>query len=259
MDVFLSIAGLVTLISNVIQYQYNDSDGFVGYLIDDLGWINILACVGGFAILAGFIFWSWKLMLLIVLFLIFVAIIIFLILYYINKDDEEDEENEEIVSQTKSVYKCKNCGASLLKLEVETGEDRKVVYKCEHCGISGTLKEIRDNKNEEEIVDSKTEIELSDFEEEYFSACETMSFRPHNSHTQKQIDRKYEKLTDMIYDGELSYDDDYRDDEDILDEAYDFFSENTDEIEEYLKETKYEGCSYKRNKFCGIKNYLSYL
>ena len=84
------------------------------------------------------------------------------------------------------------------------------------------------------------EFELTDFEEEYFDACLVMGFRPHNVHTQKQIDRKHDKILDQIDNGELTFDDDDREDSDILDEAYDFFSDNVDEIEEYLKTEKEE-------------------
>lgn len=235
--IFLGVSIVVTILSNLIQYQYQVSSDFAEYLIDDYGWINILSCVGGSAIVAGFIFWSWKIMLIIVASLVVVGAFVGLIIWKLSNRDfsEEDESYEEIISSSKSVFKCKNCGASLLKQLVETDEGRKTRYLCEHCGVSGSLKEIRQKKTDEKIE----EIEINDFEEEYFDACIVMGFRPHNRHTQKQIDRKYDKLMNQIEEDEITFEEDDRDDEDILDEAYAFFSDNVDEIDEYLtKETE---------------------
>lgn len=246
--IFLGIFITVTVISNLIQYQYQCSCDFADFLIDDYGWINILSCVGVGGIVAGFIFWSWKIMLIIVSSLVglgvIAGIIVWIVLYIRDKHEDyeygDDEyESEEIISSNKSIYKCKNCGATLLKQTIEDYDGRKTRYFCEHCETSGSLKEIRENKqnNETNVVE---EIDISDFEEEYFNACIVMGFRPHNKHTQKQIDRKYDKLIDQVENGEIYWEDDDRDDEDILDEAYDFFIENLKEIDEYLEKEKIE-------------------
>ena len=63
-----------------------------------------------------------------------------------------------------------------------------------------------------------------------------MQFKPHNKHSEKQIERKYEKLENLLDEGETIYDFDSDADEyDLLEEGYEFFSDNEDEIEEYFK------------------------
>lgn len=241
--IFLGVFITVTVISNLIQYQYQCSCDFADYLIDDYGWINILSCVGVGGIVAGFIFWSWKIMLIILSSLIGLAVIVGLIILIVirkgNKGKPKSNKKYEIISSNKSVYKCKNCGAILLKQIIKNKYGRKTIYLCECCGASGSLNEIKgDNQNQEN--ENLEEIEISDFEEEYFDACIVMGFRPHNKHTQKQIDRKYDKLMEQVENNELSWDFDDRDDEDILDEAYDYFIENLKEIDEYLEKEKIE-------------------
>ena len=63
-----------------------------------------------------------------------------------------------------------------------------------------------------------------------------MDFRPYNFHSEKQIERKRDKLKKMIDNYEQIYDDVYfsMDAEEILEEAYDFFIENESEIKEYF-------------------------
>lgn len=224
MEYFLGIAIVITIISNVIQYKYNDSDGFVEYLIDDFGWLNILICVVLSAIIAGFIFWSWLIMLIIMLALLVIGAIVAIIIYKKNNDDNEDYD-EEIIER-KSNFKCESCGAHLIRQEIETYDGLEVNYICEHCGISFDKSELNKNKksNKKEINE---EIDLTDFEEEYFENCLIMNFRPYNKHTISQIERKYDKLIDEC---EI--------DEDDLDSAYDYFCENLDEIDEYIENEK---------------------
>ena len=99
-----------------------------------------------------------------------------------------------------------------------------------------------------------TYSDLGDFEEEYFEACERMLFRPYNLHTEKQIERKYKSLTDKIDSFEDVYDDiGYFYSDDILEKAYEFLNDNTEEIEEYFdkygeEEIKKRYDVYVRNK-----------
>ena len=230
METFLIVAVVLTIISNGIHFKCAECYDFEDYFIDEYGWINLTACVGVSVIMAGFIFWSWQIMLIILLVLVVVGVSVLLI--FLKTLNKEDDKGKKSVLRSKSTYKCKNCGSNFIKevVEDEYEETRRINYICEHCGISGSLKELRSEKGNKQ----NEEIEIDDFEEEYFDACLIMGFRPYNTHTQKQIDRKYDKLMDQIENGEISYEDDARDDEDILNEAYDFFNENKGEIEDYL-------------------------
>lgn len=79
------------------------------------------------------------------------------------------------------------------------------------------------------------EIEIDDFEEEYFEACERMLFRPYNFHSMKQIERKKTKLNEKIKRYEDIYEDvDWYYSGDILNDSYDFFIDNEREIKEYF-------------------------
>ena len=78
------------------------------------------------------------------------------------------------------------------------------------------------------------EIEIDDFEEEYFEACERMNFRPYNIHSAKQIERRRDKLDRLIQNGEDVYDEDCYDQDEILEDAYNFFIDNEREIKEYF-------------------------
>ena len=96
----------------------------------------------------------------------------------------------------------------------------------------GFLSNAEDGRNlmKEEL---QKKIELTDFEEEYFDACQTFGYKPYNRHTQNQINRKYEKLQEQIDNGEIEFS--CRDDDnDVLDCAYNFLLDHIDEINEYF-------------------------
>lgn len=241
--IFLLVSVIVLVLACFIHYCAAECIDAEDFFIDEYGWITIVAILALALVVYGFIYWLWWAMLIIVGGLAVIAVIVFLIFYaldggferyddndYIDDDSDDDEESGKRVITR---YKCPNCGAAITKYENPFGDKKK--YRCDYCGTSFEKKDLKIittciNENNE-----KTEIEIDDFEEEYFEACERMDFRPYNRHTYKQIDRKRDKLQDMldncknIYEDVSSYDS-----EDILDNAYDFLTDNEGEIEEYF-------------------------
>lgn len=155
------------------------------------------------------------------------AVTVYLVVRHENADydgeTDYDEDDDELTR-----YKCPNCGAAISKVYT----DGEIGYKCAYCNTTFEKKDMKLVI----AVDGAGYIEIDDFEEEYFNACERMDFRPYNFHSEKQIERKRDKLKKMIDNYEQIYDDVYfgRDEEEILEEAYDFFIENESEIKEYF-------------------------
>ncbi|MBO7528207.1 MAG: hypothetical protein J6T74_10040, partial [Clostridia bacterium] len=64
--------------------------------------------------------------------------------------------------------------------------------------------------------------------------CWVLNISPQEVHSEKQIEHKYNVFSAKIGNGSITYDDDDFDDEDVLYNAYDYFCENIDEINDYI-------------------------
>ena len=206
-------------------------EDFFDTFFGEFGWVTVLVVLGFGGIVFGFIEWIWWAMLLILLGILFViGFIVFFCAKNGDSDVDDEEEKKEIENTS---YKCDNCGAPVSKIiSYDDYGVKKVKYKCTFCNTCYSKNQVLS------ILDSSKSIsvvDLDDWEEEYFEVCDLMFFRPYNKHTMKQIDRKHEKLKEKIDNFEEPYGYSSLDDEDILNNAYDFFSDNQDEIEEYFK------------------------
>lgn len=241
---FWVITGIVAIIGALIHSfiencGFFDLEDFFDAFFDDFGWAVFL----GILALGGVIFWclqwiSWAVLLIVLVPVIIIGIIVICI--FIRKaNEEEKEENERKKELKKGIYiktnyKCPNCGGEIASCE-RLDREEKIVneFVCEYCKrVFHSTKELLGSKNES--TDKDLEIELSDWEEEYFAACYFMKFKPHNSHTDKQIERKYEKLSEQVYDGiydEVSVDDE----EECLENAFNFFNDELDNIQKYVE------------------------
>ena len=222
----------------IVEVGIDDIEDIIESLIVGFGWITVLVVIGIGAIVYGFLFWIWWIMLIIVVGVALIALVAWIIWKIIDNrfyDDMEVEDEEDEIIKTK--YKCGNCGANVSKIIIadEYG-DEKIIYKCEYCGITYTKKELLGIKTESNDDNKYTGIDLTDFEEEYFDACERFFYKPYNKHSRTRIESKYNFLTNKIDNGDDIYDDlEWSDDAtEILDTAYEFLTENEQEIEEYF-------------------------
>lgn len=225
---FWIIAAIVLIIACVAHYFIADCCGLEDFFTCEYGWVTIIAVAVIAPIIYGFIYWIWWAMLIIMsVAAVIAAVTVYLVVRHENADydgeTDYDEDDDELTR-----YKCPNCGAAISKVYT----DGEIGYKCAYCNTTFEKKDMKLVI----AVDGAGYIEIDDFEEEYFNACERMDFRPYNFHSEKQIERKRDKLKKMIDNYEQIYDDVYfsRDAEEILEEAYDFFIENESEIKEYF-------------------------
>ena len=216
MATFFIIAAVVLLAACAIHWFAAGCCDLEDFFIDEYGWVTILCVVLLSLIVFGFIFWVWWIMLIITGAIAVIAIPLIYYFFFYYPDYDEDDENDEDNETYKTKYKCLNCGAPV----TETINGRKHTFKCEFCQTDYTKSELFSGKN-----DNDEKFSLSDFETEYFEACDIFGFQPQYNHSASQIDRKYEKLYEKNYDCEF---------EENLEDAYDFFSEEETSIKEYL-------------------------
>jgi hypothetical protein len=212
-------------------------EGILEFLSEGWWIVLIIAAIAG--IVCGFIFWKWQAMLIVLGSLFLTGGVVFLI-YKIKERNEVlswiQAKGNETATEKDTQHKCVNCGGNIKKFIIENGlGESRVEYGCSYCGVMYTKKELNKNKNKEGIIASK-EIELTDFEEEYFDACQSFDFRPYNSHTEKQIERRYGKFQERIDNGESLFTDSNGCDnsEDVIEDTRDFLIENINEINCYL-------------------------
>lgn len=215
---------IVLIVACIIHYFVADCIDLQEFFFDEHGWLTILSVCIITAIIFGFIFWTWWIMLIITMSIAIVAGIIICFSYKKNKSTIIEE------ASIKTGYKCPNCGAALIKFKTTTAfENNKL--KCIYCDVIYEKKDLQKNNYH------NNEIELTDFEEEYFYACVHLFFRPYNPHSQPIILSRYKKLSEKIKNYDYIYDDEYSDDEEmVLNNAYSFFIDNQHEINEYLEQ-----------------------
>ena len=230
------IVGIIALLAALIHVGIEeggsfDLEDFFDDFFGEYAWVTFVIVLALGGIVFGFVAWIWWAMLLIILVPI-VIIVIYLIIDNRDGFDGGDEEQPGTDSVESTSYKCDSCGAPVSKfVTYDNYGKKKIDYKCTYCNTCYTKNQllgIFDSSNSISFID------LDDWEEEYFEVCDLMFFRPYNRHTMKQIDRKYERLQEKIDNCEEIYDNSF-DDQEILDKAYDFFSDNEDEIDAYFK------------------------
>lgn len=256
--IFWLIVAAVALLASVIHtaiaeggFDFIDIGDFFESYFECFAWLTFLIVCAIGAIVFGFLNWYWWAMLLIILGVISIPIIIVIVIVAKGKqEDKEWEENSKKKTEHKeqTSYNCPNCGAKIVKITItDLNGNSEIKHKCEHCGSVMTKRQMLG------IQDPDIELQaydLDDWEEEYFIACLRMNFKPHNHHTQKQIDKRQESIQAKIDDGEEIYEDEEEYDEDILNEAYEFFTDNVDEIQEYLKKYPKEEIQKRFKYFC---------
>lgn len=243
--IFFLVFGIVLIIVMTIYHYimeddlwFVDADDFMDFMLYDYGLLVLLGLIALGGIIFGFIFWNWKIMLIITCAIAIIAIFILvtiLIIKHVKKEEEYCEEDYDSIENDKmtTCYKCKNCGANISKII----KNNKIIYFCDYCKVSYTKKELLNLSKNDKDDDKYSDIELTDFEEEYFKNSQIMFLKPTSFHSSKVIDRKYDNLVDRIYNDEVLYNVSDEDQEDILDSAYDFFDEFEEEIEDYHKNT----------------------
>ncbi len=261
MQTYLIIVGVILIIACLIHWFSADCLDLGDFFIDEHGWITITAVLGGGLVIAGFIFWIWWATLIIVIAVAGITIAAYYIYEYVEyggygSEDEAEEEDDEKTTE-KSKYKCVNCGANLIRV-IKNGSlnAKNSYYRCEYCGINYTKRDLMQTvKNEDSSNARFSGIELNDFEEEYFEACEKLGFRPYNEHSEKEIERRYNKLSEKLYeeDGNFS-DDDLSEQEEALDYANDFFAENDREITKYIANTPQDDIKLRYEYYIYLNN-----
>jgi len=258
--IFWIVVGVIAIIASIIHLGIaGDLDCFdIEDFFDDFVWVTLLVCLAIGGIVFGFLNWYWWAMLLILGGIIAVAIPIIIIVLSVRRKEEKafEEEIKKVVEEKEQTsYNCPNCAAKITKIiRTDYYGHKKIKYVCEHCNTTLNKGEVLAFTNPDTKIEA---YDLDDWEEEYFDACETLNFKPHNHHSEKQIDRKVESLQERIDNGEDIYEvDDYDyDQEDILNTAYDFFIENTDEIDEYLEQHTKEEIQKRYNYFLSLHEF----
>ena len=235
-EIFLIVSGIVLVVALIIHKLIVDGDLDLDMLdmffIDDGGWITVLVVVLLAAIVYGFIFWIWWAMLLIVLGVSTLGVVgLIVLVHFIRKEEEssdesdDEDDNEEIATG----YHCQGCGASLFKRFCEDDEgNMRPVYCCDFCGAQYTKKDL-----ENKMTDSDTnveEVDLDDWEEEYFDACYYLRFKPYCEHSERQLQRRYDQLNEE-YDSADIDDDQWE----KIEAANEFFKDEENEIGQYLQ------------------------
>lgn len=221
---------------------------------ESYAWVTFLACATIGATVFGFLNWLWWATLLILLAIVPIEIVIVIAVYKWRKKEEvEDPEYASEETEEQTSYSCPNCGAKIFKTTIIDSYGKKEIkYTCKHCNSVIEKNQMFSIANPEEEIET---FDLDDWEEEYFDACEALDFKPHNHHSEKQIDRRVESIQEKIDDGEDVYETDDYDQEDILNSAYDFFIDNLDEIEEYLEQHSKEEIQKHFNYYCRMQEF----
>ena len=270
MAIFWIVALVVLLIACAIHWFVNDCCD-LGDFFDDCGWITFVVVLCVELTVFGFIFWKWWAMLIIVGSIVVVAVVVFvLLMHFLNKYDEYDDSEDEDDEYAPTHYKCPNCGAAVSKFLTDydyTHAKPIYGYKCLYCGVEFDEKGIKEiaqkarNSNDERglngKVGDKTNLnyaDLTDFEDEYFMACDRMLFRPYNLHSSKQIERRFEALLEQINNFKDIYDDiDWYNSEDVLQRSFDFLEDNDEEIKEYFDKYGGEEIQNRYQVYCDEK------
>ena len=93
--IFLIVFIVILVIFSILHYFFSEPIDLRSWFTDELVWIWWLGIIALFSILYGFIFWSWKFMLIIIASVIFACIIIFIIYYmYVTKEDRAKKRRE---------------------------------------------------------------------------------------------------------------------------------------------------------------------
>ena len=236
--IFWGIVLVVALIASlihtaIVEYGSFDFEDFFEDFIDDYVWITFVTCLGIGAAIFGFMFWIWWVVLLILVAVIAIVATVSIIVYVRYKKEDEMAQIYNVKEKIQTQFDCKNCGAKITKIiEENCFGNQKVRYICEHCN---TVYEKRDLYSLSNKSISAEPCDLDDWEVDYFEACFRLNFKPHNKHTGKQLERRHDSLYDKICNEEIIYDDvDDYDQEEVLDDAQDFFENNEEEIAEYL-------------------------
>jgi len=260
--VFLAVTLIVMLVHCYIQNGTLEDVGFLEYLVDDGGFLVLLGLVVLGAIIFGFIFWNWMIML-----IIFVPIILAFIgfaIWFIKKvnkegaiEEEEEHRRKNYTENILTNYKCQNCGASLTKVKTVKNGKKSVVYNCEHCGVSYDQNVIKLDEKTEGAESSK-ELDLTDFEEEYFNSCYVLGIKPYNEVSETTLERKKTKKINQLldeYDAEDEYDleDESPEYAELID-SYDYLSEIEEELETYKEENDADEIKAKYDYY--LKNYI---
>ena len=238
----------VLLIACIIHWFAADCMDFEDFFIDEYGWVTITAVCVLTGIVFGFIFWVWWAMLIIIGAVLLLGGGVAIVLYKKGANESEEEKKE-----VKTNFRCPNCGANIVK--EETFFEKR--FYCKYCDTEFTLKELKRGEakpSEQEAKVKEDGIDLSDFEEEYFDACYRFKFRPYNKHGRRQLERRYEQLQNRLFDIDKLYEDTDRDDDELLDEAYAFLSEE-EAIGAYLNEEKEEVIKERYEYF--LENYIA--
>lgn len=247
----ISIVGALIHIGIAEGFDFIDIGDFFEVFFEDYVWITFFSPLALGAIIFGFLNWIWWAMLLIVIGIVSIPIVIFIILHSIDvKQTREYEENSKIKTETReqTAYVCPNCGARITKIIIkDLNGCSETKYSCEHCNTIIGKRQMLGIANPNMELET---FDLDDWEEEYFDACQKMNFKPHNNHSQKQIDKRHDSIKNKIDMGEDIYNNEDEWDEDILDEAYEFFTDNIDEIKEYLKNHSADEIQKRFNYYC---------
>ncbi len=264
--IYWIVVGVIAIISLIIHRLatgmvidvsdfFNPAETF-DFFIEDRGWVNLVIVGGLGGIVFAFVFWSWLYSLLILGGLILVCVIIFIIIVIVdNKNQKELENYEPEYEETKVKYKCPGCGANLYKIfNVDEGTAK---FVCKYCDITYTKKDLVTKANEEKSTDEELWIDIGDFEEEYFNACDNFFFKPYNLHNKKEIERKYSRLMSRTEKCEDIYENvSWDETEDILQETRDFFIDNLDEIKEYFSKYGEEEIKRRYEFYCKVNEEL---
>lgn len=256
--IFWVIVGVVALIASFIHvgivegFDGLDLSDFLDDFFGEFVWVTFLACCAIGAIIFGILNWYWWAVLLILGGIVLITIIVVIIVYNVKKRGEREYEeavNEVEEEKEQTMHSCPNCGAKITKITTTNYYGHKSIkYVCEHCNTA------MDKKTAFEMVHPESKIEffdLDDWEEEYFDACRKLEFKPHNHHSEKQLDRRVSNIEERIDNCEDVYDEtEGLDQYDILNNAYDFFIDNMDEIEDYLDKYQKEEIQKRYAYYC---------
>ena len=238
----VGIPVVVLLIACVIHWHVTDCVDLEDFFVYEYGWVTILAVCLVSGVVLGCIFWIWWAVLLIAAALcVLGGIGLFAHIKYNRQEDnfeETDFSEDDMTEKIKRNYKCPNCGAQIFEEKKTALANRAVRFYCTHCGTYFTERELKGFVDDDSKLEYSEDIDLTDFEEDYFEACYRLNFRPYNAHSKRQLERRYETIQNQIWEHDFVYDDDEdgSESEEILDGAYEFFKEESAAIEQYLND-----------------------
>lgn len=242
---------VVLLIACAIHWCAACCLDFEDFFIEESGWVTVLAVCAASGIVLGCIYWIWWAVFLIGLGVALCVGVGFVLYNKYACSGMPEEEEEDPMEERKRNFRCPNCGAQL----VENRDGGGKRFRCPYCNTYFTKKELRDGlvrERGDEPPEETPAPDLDDFEEEYFDACLRLDFRPYNVHTKRQLERRYSKLQDQVYRGDLTYWDDEDGDqsEDMLYAARSFFWEEEKAIGRYLDELDADEIRQRYESFC---------